>query len=324
MGTHVVNKYVTGEGISRRFPCCVAALDRIRSRAIYGVVLVLFPYHFSSRSFPPLSAGSPMIARLKSILETPFVERFIVALIVINAITLGMETSKGVMEAVGDWVLLLDKIILSIFVVEILARIAVYRGAFFKDPWSLFDLAVVAIALIPATGSLSVLRALRVLRILRLITVMPSLRRVVAGLLNALPGMGSITLLLGILFYVFAVMGTKLFGDEFPVLFGSLGATTYTLFQVMTLDGWSAEVVRPVMEKYPYAWLYFIPYIVVTTFMVLNLFIGVVVSAMQKETEAAIADKAAEAETAAEREILAEVKALRAEIAALRTARTGA
>lgn len=261
-----------------------------------------------------------MIARLKTILENPLTERIVIGLILVNAVTLGMETSKTVMDEIGPWVLMIDKIILAVFVAEIAARLAVHRTAFFKDPWSVFDLLVVAIALIPATGSLSVLRALRVLRVLRLITVLPSLRRVVAGLISALPGMGSITLLLGILFYVFAVMGTKLFGETFPVLFGSLGATTYTLFQIMTLDGWSAEVVRPVMEQYPYAWAFFIPYIVVTTFMVLNLFIGVVVSAMQKETETVETDRVIDAETAADRAILEEVRALRAEIGALRAA----
>lgn len=259
--------------------------------------------------------------RLRSFLADPRFERAIIALILLNAVTLGMETSKTIMDAYGTIILWVDKAILAVFVVEILARLYAHRGAFFRDPWSLFDLAVVAIALIPATGSLSVLRALRVLRILRLITVMPSLRRVVSGLITALPGMGSITLLLGIIFYVFAVMATKLFGASFEELFGSLAASTFTLFQIMTLEGWANEIVRPVMEQYPYAWLFFIPYIVITTFMVLNLFIGVVVSAMQKETEALMTDKMVEAETAAEKEILVEVRALRAEIAALRAER---
>jgi voltage-gated sodium channel len=259
--------------------------------------------------------------RLRSILSDPRVERAIIGLILLNAVTLGMETSKTIMDAYGPVVLWIDKAILAVFVVEILARLYVHRGAFFRDPWSLFDLFVVAIALIPATGSLSVLRALRVLRILRLITVMPSLRRVVSGLITALPGMGSITLLLAIIFYVFAVMATKLFGASFDEFFGSLAASAFTLFQIMTLEGWANEIVRPVMEQYPYAWLFFIPYIVVTTFMVLNLFIGVVVSAMQKETETLMTEKVMEAETAAEKLILEEVRALRAEVAALRAAR---
>ncbi len=258
-----------------------------------------------------------MTATLRDLLARPITERVIMALILTNAVTLGMETSKSLMDAWGDWILWADKIILSIFVVEITARLIVNRWSFFKDPWSVFDFLVVVIALIPATGSLSVLRALRVLRVLRLITVLPSLRRVVGGLITALPGMGSITLLLSIIFYVFAVMATKLFGEDFERLFGTLGASAFTLFQIMTLEGWANEIVRPVMDKYPAAWLFFIPYIVVTTFMVLNLFIGVVVTAMQKETEAAT-EKVIAAETAVEAHILAELRALRAEVADLK------
>lgn len=264
-----------------------------------------------------------MTDTLRRILARPFTERFIIALILINAVTLGMETSPTIMGSWGTYILWLDKAILAVFVVEIVARLIVHRLAFFKDPWSVFDFLVVMIALLPATGSLSVLRALRVLRVLRLITILPSLRRVVAGLITALPGMGSITLLLAIIFYVFAVMATKLFGADFEELFGTLGASAFTLFQIMTLEGWANEIVRPVMEKYPYAWAFFLPYIIVTTFMVLNLFIGVVVSAMQKEAED-ISTKVTEAETRAEKAILDEVRLLRQEVAALRAERADA
>jgi len=255
--------------------------------------------------------------RLRDILARPITERTIMTLILINAVTLGMETSPSIMAEWGNVILWVDKALLTVFVIEIAARLYVHRGAFFRDPWSVFDLIVVAIALIPATGSLSVLRALRVLRVLRLITILPSLRRVVAGLITALPGMGSITLLLLIIFYVFAVMATKLFGEDFERLFGTLGASAFTLFQIMTLEGWAQEIVRPVMDRYPFAWLFFIPYIVVTTFMVLNLFIGVVVSAMQKETEQ-LTETVKQAETEIEGHILAELRALRAEVAELK------
>jgi voltage-gated sodium channel len=134
--------------------------------------------------------------RLKALISHPRTERFVIILIVINAITLGLETVKPVMESYGWLLHIIDQAILAVFVVELLARIAVHRLAFFKDPWSLFDFAVVTIALIPSSGSLSVLRALRILRVLRLITVVPSLRKVVAGLVSAMPGMGSIGLLL--------------------------------------------------------------------------------------------------------------------------------
>jgi voltage-gated sodium channel len=262
-----------------------------------------------------------VLAWLTTIVNDPRTERVIMSLIIVNAVVLGLETSKSAMASSGRFLQILDHIILAVFVVEIAARIVVHRWAFFRDPWSVFDFLVIGIALVPATEMFSVLRALRVLRVLRLITAVPTLRRVVAGLLAALPGMGSIVFLIGLIYYVFAVMATKLFGDEHPNLFGSLGDSLFTLFTVMTLEGWTNDVAKPVMEHHPYAWIFFVIFIIVTTFMVLNLFIGVVVNAMQKEAEKELA-----AERDAEREmiqeeaapILAEVKSLRAELTALR------
>lgn len=258
---------------------------------------------------------------LKSLIESRRFEAFITALIFINAVTLGLETSPTAVAAFGGALAVADSAILAVFVFELIARLVVYRFDFFRDPWRIFDLLVVGVALIPATGSLSVLRALRILRVLRLISIVPSLRRVVTGFITALPGMGSIILLLSLVFYVSAVMATKLYGASFPALFGDLGASLYTLFQVMTLEGWSDGVVRPVMEIYPTAWLFFIPFIVATSFTVLNLFIGVIVSAMEEEHEA---EESAEREALQEDqdEILREIRALREEVRALRRAGT--
>jgi voltage-gated sodium channel len=255
---------------------------------------------------------------LSRLLAHPFTERAVMALIVVNAITLGLETSPAVMEAVGPALVAIDRVILSIFVAELAARMVVHRLAFFRDPWSLFDLLVVGIALVPATGSLSVLRALRVLRLLRLVTAVPSLKRVVGGLVAAIPGMGSIMLLLGLIFYVFAVMGTKMFGGTNAEQFGSLGATAYTLFQVMTFDDWSGGVVKPLMATHPYAIAFFLAFILLSTFMALNLFIGVIVGALDAERKDEEAEAAPGRDPAFEARLLAELQALRAEVAALR------
>jgi voltage-gated sodium channel len=273
-----------------------------------------------------------VIERLRTILANPRTEYIILGLILVNAAILGLETSPAVMNAVGPALKTLDTIILAIFVVEIASRILVHRLAFFRDPWSVFDFIVIGIALVPATENLSVLRALRVLRVLRLITVVPALRRVVGGLILSLPGMGSIALLLLLVFYVFAVMATQLYGDDFPELFGNLARSAFTLFAVMTLETWVDGVVKPVMEKYPYAWLFFIPYILITTFAVLNLFIAVIVNAMQTEHEAARAEEErqhAEEQrklgkiSATEQDVLSELRALRAEVKALSAAVKG-
>jgi voltage-gated sodium channel len=262
-----------------------------------------------------------VIAWLRTVVDDPRTERVIMTLIIINAVILGLETSNGLSASYGGVLRTLDHMILAVFVVEIVARILVKRLAFFRDPWSLFDFLVIGIALVPSVEAFSVLRSLRVLRVLRLITVVPSLKAVVAGLLTALPGMGSIVLLIGLIYYVFAVMATKLFAADKPELFGTLGESLFTLFTVMTLEGWVDGVTKPLMVTHPYAWVFFVIFIIVTTFMVLNLFIGVVVNAMQAE-----AVKATEEERQAERAmieeeaepILREVRILRKELAELR------
>ncbi|MDQ5946556.1 MAG: voltage-gated sodium channel, partial [Pseudomonadota bacterium] len=141
-------------------------------------------------------------------------------------------------------------------------------------------------------GPLAVLRALRVLRVLRLITLVPSMKRVVSGLLSALPGLGSVAAIIGLIFYVAAVIATKLFAADFPEWFGSLGASAFTLFQVMTLESWAMGIVRPVMEVYPAAWIFFLVFILASTFTLLNLFIAVIVNAIQSEGSAEVQDAA--------------------------------
>lgn len=258
---------------------------------------------------------------LRSLISHPYWERWVTTLIVINAVTLGMETSDAVMARAGGLLLTIDRIILWIFVVEIAARMIVHGRAFWRDPWSWFDTIVVGIALVPATTGLSVLRALRILRVLRLISVVPSLKRVIGALFQALPGMGSIVVLIALVFYVASVMATKLFGDTFPEWFGDLGRSAYTLFQVMTLESWSMGIVRPVMEAYPLAWAFFVPFILLTSFVVLNLFIGIVVSAMQSEHDKEVAEEREVAAAKAREEtadLQAEMRALREDLAALR------
>jgi voltage-gated sodium channel len=269
----------------------------------------------------PQAPAAPPPSRLQQILENPVTQRTIMALILINAVVLGLETSPDVMARAGGALMAIDQVILAIFVVEIAARLVVHRWAFFKDPWSVFDFVVVVIALVPASGALSVLRALRVLRVLRLLTVVPSMRRVVGALLSAIPGLGSIAGVLALLFYVFAVIATKLYGAEFPDWFGSIGRSLYTLFQVMTLESWSMGISRPVMEKFPYAWAFFVPFILVATFTMLNLFIAVIVNAMQTFNAQDNAEAVAAVDRAREHveaDMHAQIGALRSEIAELK------
>ncbi|MEL7199091.1 MAG: ion transporter [Pseudomonadota bacterium] len=248
--------------------------------------------------------------RVQALVESKPFEHFIIAVIVINAIGLGFETSSTVMTNVGSIVHTLDQVALGIFVVELALKLFAYGWRFFKSGWNVFDLAIVSAALMPAGDQFSVLRALRILRALRLVSVVPSMRKVIVGLFSAIPSIGTVIVMLLLLFYISAVMATKLFGEAFPDWFGDLGLSLYSLFQIMTLESWSMGIVRPVMEVYPYAWAFFVPFILLTSFIVLNLFIGVIVNAMAEAT-------GEEAHTERE-EILEQLRALREEVASLR------
>ena len=287
----------------------------------------LFPPTLAPQSSGPSAPASEhWRIRWGAWLASPKVQGTVLGLVLINAVLLGLETSKTVMASFGAVLTALDQAILAIFVVEIAARIAVHRAAFFRDPWGVFDFAVVAIAMVPASGPFAVLRALRVIRVLRVLTVVPSMRRVVGGLLAAIPGLASIGAVLGLLFYVMAVMATNLFGSGFPDWFGSIGRSLYTLFQVMTLESWSMGIVRPVMEVHPFAWMFFVPFILVATFTMLNLFIGVIVSAMQtfhEFEEAHAKGEPVELEPTTG-ELLMEIRSLRVDVAALREERAAA
>ena len=267
---------------------------------------------------------------LQRVLESVGFQRFIIGLICFNAVTLGLETSRSAMAAAGDWLVAIDRVILGVFVAELVAKLIVYRWRFFRSGWNLFDFVIVGISLVPASGNLSVLRALRILRVLRLLSVVPDLRKVIEALLRAVPGMSSIVAVLMLVFYVSAVLSTKLFGlDVHPddaagnmqEWFGTIGASMYSLFQIMTLESWSMGIVRPTMELYPWAWVFFVPFIVLTSFAVLNLFIAIIVNAMQSQHDAEQAEQTAairEAEAEHSDLVMAELAALRADIAGLR------
>lgn len=265
--------------------------------------------------------------RLRRLVESRRWEATILTVIVLNAITLGLETSDTVMAQIGPVLTMADRMFLTIFVIEIATRLVAHGWSFWRDPWGIFDFAVVAIALVPATGNLSVLRALRILRALRLISAIESMRRVVNGLFRAIPGLTSIVMLLVLLLYVFSVMATQLYGAQHPKLFGTLGDSAFTLFQVMTLEGWP-DVARVVMEQNPWAWMFFITFILITAFAVLNLFIGIIVDAMQEKQLADIEalqesqNRSFQAEqewTAREfDQVLEELRSVKSEVQALR------
>jgi len=246
--------------------------------------------------------------RVLALVESNRFQKFIIGVIFLNAITLGLETSHAVMDSVGGLLHILDRIMLAIFIVELGLRLYAHGLRFFRDPWSVFDLFVVGVSLVPASSGLSVLRALRVLRVLRLVSAVPGMKKVVSGLLTAIPAMMSIILLLGLVLYVGAVLATELYGPTSPAYFGDLGDSLFTLFQVMTGEAWP-DIANEVLVQHPSAWIFFVLYILVSTFVVLNLFTAVVVSAMEPERQE---------ELTLDHEVLREIRELRAEVAALR------
>ncbi|MCU0454392.1 MAG: ion transporter [Bacteroidetes bacterium] len=219
--------------------------------------------------------------RLASIIEHPKVQNSIIGLIALNSVTIGLETSPAIMSAWGTWLLTIDAVILGVFVVETVIKLAVYRGSYFRSGWNVFDFIIIAIALLPASGALSVLRALRIFRSLRLIKAVPRLRFIVETLLHSLPSLTWIFVLLSLVFYVFAVVGTKMFGADHPEWFGDLGASMFTLFQIMTLEGW-ADIARTVQATTPLSIVYFLTFILMASYTTLNIFIAIVVNTMSE------------------------------------------
>lgn len=254
--------------------------------------------------------------RIRALLDQKWFTNLVLGVILANALVLGAETMvTGTAFAVLH---VLDQIMLGFFVLELLLRLLADGRRFFTDPWSVFDLLVVGVAFLPASESLTALRALRVLRVLRVITVVPSLRRVVDGLLRAVPGMGAVGALLVLVIYVSAVIATGLFGTTAPDYFGNLGSSLFTLFQAMTGEAWP-DIARAVMEEHPSAWIFFVLYILVVSFAVLNLFIAVIVNGMEEISEEERMDDEQKDErldglAAQNREILAELRALREKV----------
>jgi voltage-gated sodium channel len=223
-----------------------------------------------------------MREKITKFIENIWTQRFILFVIVFNSIILGMMTNPVLMKDFGNIMNLLCNICVWIFTIEISIKLYVYKKEFFKDPWNIFDFCIVAVSWIPTGGvfsSFRVFRILRTLRALRLITQLERLRIIVQAIIDSIPNVSWASVLLLIIFYIFAIMGTTLYGTDFPVEFGTLGKSMFTLFQIMTLEAW-ADIARDVMAEFPLSWFYFVSFILVSSFIVMNVIVGVVVNAI--------------------------------------------
>ncbi len=220
--------------------------------------------------------------KLRRFFESRSFQSLITTIIVINSVLIGLETSDYVLSKFGAIVDLLDIVILSLFTLEILLKIYVYRFRFFTDGWNNFDFIIIVMSLLPAAGSFSVFRALRIVRTLRLLKSVPKLRLIIESLVKSLPSIGWIVVLLSIVFYVYSVVGVNIFGEAYPLYFGDMSKAVFTLFQIMTLESWSSGIARPVMDGVPFSGLYFVSFILMATYTTLNIFIAIVVNTMNE------------------------------------------
>jgi voltage-gated sodium channel len=222
---------------------------------------------------------------VKNIVQRPQFESSIIALILLNAAILGLETVPALVLYYGNWFELGQHLILTVFIIEAVLKIVAVTPRlklYFGDGWNLFDFSVILLALIPATGELAVIaRLARLLRVLRLISTIPELCLIVATLMRSIPSMGNVILLMSIIFYIYGIAGYHLFHGYDPAHWGSLGLSLLTLFRVVTLEDWT-DVMYTAMEAYDWAWIYFVSFIVMGTFVIINLFIAIVISNLEQ------------------------------------------
>ena len=217
---------------------------------------------------------------LVRLVESRWFQFAILAVIFLNAVVLGMQTSPCVDGACNGWLERIDQWCIAVFTVEIVLKLVAYRLRFWCSAWNVFDFAVVAISLVPDMGMFSLVRLFRVLRVFRLVSGMRHMRIILAAILKSLPGVSWAGMLLALVYYVYGIIGTNLFGAAFPDWFGNIGKSAYSLFQVMTLESLSMGIARPVIAQFPYAWVFFVTYILFSSFIVMNIVVGIVLNSI--------------------------------------------
>lgn len=240
----------------------------------------------------------------------PF-QAIVLVLILANAVILGADTLPGISEQLRLWLVRIDRVIVYAFACEVTVRIYAHRAEYFKSGWNLFDFIIILSSLIAATSGLAAIRAFRVLRVLRVVTVIPRMRLVVSALLDAIPGIASVGVVIVLIVYVFAVIAANLYGPAHPAIFGDVFTAMYTLFQVMTLEGW-ADIAAEVGATHPRSWIFFLTFVLIATFTMLNLFVAIVVRVVEEDADLCMADL-----HRTQGEIRDDLAALRAEIASL-------
>jgi voltage-gated sodium channel len=231
----------------------------------------------------------PIARRCRLIADSQRFQAFIFAVIVLNAIVLGLDTYEGINNDVGGLLLGINDACLGIFVVELAIRIAAYGRRpqdFFKEGWNVFDFVVIGAAFIPGLRqNATLLRLVRLLRVVRLVSVLPELRVLIRGMVGALPPIGSMGVLAVLFLYVYGMLGWILFGDEIPERWGDIGQAMLTLFTVFTLEGWN-DILYEAQEVHLWSWIFFISFVLLASLLLINILIAIIINAMEEAREA--------------------------------------
>lgn len=220
--------------------------------------------------------------KIRQLVESKWFQFSVLGIICLNAIVFGIQTSAWARVQCGKWLNVVDIVCLGVFTVELVLKIIVYNRRFCKDPWNVFDFIVVAVSFVPDCGMFSSIRLFRILRIFKLISGIRHMRIILGAIVKSVRGIMWTGSLLLLIYYVYGILGTHLFGVRFEDWFGSLGKSIYSLFQIMTLESWSMGIARPVIAVYPYAWIYFVSYILMSSFLVMNVVVGIVLNSISE------------------------------------------
>ena len=262
--------------------------------------------------------------KLRNFVDGKLFQGVILVVIIINSIILGLQTFPAVTASIGGLLEILDSICLGIFIFEMLLKMIAYKFfGYFKSGWNWFDFIIIITSVLSGLAVLSSIRILRVFRVFRslkslrgfkMISSLKPLQVIIAAIGRSIPGISWTALLLIIIYYIFSIIGVTQFGETFPEWFGDIPKAMYTLFQVMTLESWSMGISRPVMEAFDYAWAYFVPFVLISSFVMMNVVVGIVVNAI---SEVADINKKEEHEENGTADIKAEIDAVREHLAKL-------
>lgn len=271
--------------------------------------------------------------KIKALVEHKIFNNVILIIIIINSIVIGLQTSAAIEAKIGFVLGIIDMVCLVIFTIEIVLKLLAYGIRFFLDGWNIFDFIIVLLSFLTGLSFLSSFRAFRIFRVLRtlkaarglkalkglrtlrMITWMDDLKLIIAAIGRSVPGIMWSGILLLLIYYMFSIMGVSLFGAKFPDWFGNIGKSMYTLFQVMTLESWSMGISRPVMEEFSWAWAYFVPFVLISSFVMMNVIVGIVVNAISDVTDKVKKENEEEkSEFTKEEELKKEIQALKEQL----------